>query len=164
MLTQAVLRAGLVTEAQIAEMKRWAPPSLSADDVPEEPKSLAESVALINDALQSDGYVLMRETDLEAVRQYAATSQRSILHLEPEGVEAQDIEVTYGKTPIGEYIIAWHSESIQDLLTNGLTYLVVRPTDGSVERVFFKDVRELFFGTTKAFMVCVPSSVEHAPQ
>ena len=43
------------------------------------------------------------------------------------------------------------------MLTNGRTYLVVDDT-----HVFFKDVRELFFGEQKAFMVCTPSTVEHA--
>jgi hypothetical protein len=156
-MTEAVLRAGLVTEKQLKEMKRWAPPSLDPDAVAEEPKSLEEAATLIGDALQSEGYVLMRETDLEAVRQYVETSNRSILHIELDGAEGQDIEVTFGKTPIGEYVIAWKSESIHDAMTNGLTHL----RDGTAN-VFFRDVRELFFGATKAFMVCVPSKVEHA--
>ena len=153
-MTQAVLRAGLVSENQLAEMKRWAPPSLDPDAEVSAPKSLDEAAGLVADALQSEGYVLMRETDLEVVKQYVDTTRRSILHVEVDDVK-DDIDVTFGRTPLGEYIVAWKSESIRDMMTNGVTYLV----DGNV-RVYFSDVRELFFGTEKAFMVCKPSTVE----
>lgn len=156
-MTKAVLRAGLVTTEQLEEMKRWAPPSLDPDAMVEEPKSLEEAAALIGDAIQSEGYVLMRETDLEAVRQYIEGTQRSLLHIELDDGTQEDIEVTFGLTPIGEYIIPWRSESIRDTMTNGLTYLV-----HGQAHVYFKDVRELFFGATKAFMVCISSTAEHA--
>lgn len=154
-MTQAVLRAGLVNENQLAEMKRWAPPSLDPDAVVEEPKTLEEAATLVSEALQSEGYVLMRETDLAVLKQYVETMQRSILHLVPDESSEGDIDVTFGRTPLGEYIIPWRSESIRDMMTNGVSYLI----DGG-HRVFFNDVRELFFGPEKAFMVCKPSAVE----
>lgn len=153
-MTEAILRAGLVTENQLAEMKRWKSPSIDPEATVEELKPLEEAAELVADALQSEGYVLMRETDLEVVRQYIETSRRGSLYvLAGDGPgEQTEFEVTYGKTSIGEYILAWRSESIKDLMTNGLTFLMDGPT-----QVFFKDVRELFFGKEKTFMVCVPA-------
>jgi hypothetical protein len=110
---------------------------------------------LIMNALQSEEFVIVRETDLEVIRQYAATTRVGTLHMEIDEDQQGDAEVTYGRTRLGEYIIAWQSDSIEDLLTNGLTYLI---EDG--KRVFFKDMRELFFGDRKVFMVCTLSSVE----
>lgn len=153
-MTRAVIAAGLVDQAQLDEMKRWSP-VLDSETTAEPPKPLEEAAALINEAIQSEGYVLVRETDLEVVRQYAATTRRDVLHIAIDDQET-DIEVTFGKTPLGEYIIAWHSESIKDAMINGVTHL----RDGNAQ-IFFKDVRELFFGEQKAFMVCVPSTVEH---
>jgi hypothetical protein len=155
-LTTAVLKTGLITPEMLREIKRFSP-VIDPEAETEEPKDLAEVVALIDTALQSEQYVLVRETDLEVVRQYAETVVRQArLHIEHEE-EKSDVEVSYGKTALGEFIIAWKSESIRDMLTNGRTYLVVDDT-----HVFFKDVRELFFGEQKAFMVCTPSTVEHA--
>ena len=72
MMTQAVLRSGLISVDQLAEMKRFRPPSLSADADVEEFHSLEEAAQLVSNALQSEGYVLMRETDLEGVSRYMA--------------------------------------------------------------------------------------------
>ncbi len=155
-MTSAVIRAGLVNENQLAEMKRWAPPGLDPDAAAEDPKTLDEAAGLVADALQSQGYVLMRETDLEVIRQYIATSRRGRLCVKTDDGDPEarsEFEVTFGTTPIGEYILAWRSESIKDLMTNGMTYL-----DDNGVLVFFRDVRELFFGQEKTFMVCVPES------
>lgn len=154
-MTQAVIAAGLVNQAQLDEMKRWNPALAPVVDEVPPPKTLEEAAELVVEALQSEGYALVRETDLEVVHQYAATVTRGTLHLEV-GTEGTDFEVTYGKTPIGEFIISWRSESIKDAMVNGQTYLI----DGNT-RVFFNDIRELFFGEQKAFMVCVPATVEH---
>lgn len=154
-MTKAVLDAGLVNKAQLDEMKRWSP-VIEADAEAVPPKTLEEAAALVSEALQSEGYVLLRETDLEIVRYYVATTTAGKLHIELESGECTDVDVTYGKTRLGEIIIAWRSESIKDALVNGATYLVEGDT-----HIFFRDVREVFFGGQKAFMVCIPSSVEH---
>ena len=153
-MTQAVLAAGLVNQSQLEEMKRWSP-TLSPDAEASEPKTLEEAASMVARVLQSEGYVLMRETDLEVMNQFTATMTRGMLHIEL-GDEQAEFEVTYGRTPLGEIIISWRTESIKDAMVNGQTYLI----DGA-SRVFFKDVRELFFGEHKAFMVCIPSLVEH---
>lgn len=161
-VTEAVLKAGLIDENTLAEMKRMSP-VIDRDAVTEAPKDLETAGNFIADALESDGYVRVRETDLEAVRQYIDTAKRGILHLAAQVTQENDepvltetdIEVTYGTTPLGDYIIAWQADSIAAMMTNGLTHMRI---DG--RSVYFKDARDLFFGKQKAFMVCVVSSVE----
>ena len=153
-VTQAVLKAGLISPEQLAEMKRISP-IIDKEAELGDPVDLEMAAKIVEDAMQSEQYVLMRETDLEALKQYAETSAIGILHIEVDD-SAGDIEVTYGRTPMGEYIIAWKSESIAGMMTNGRTYLAVDINTN----VFFKDVRELFFGDQKAFMVCKASTTE----
>lgn len=153
-MTKAVLAAGLVNQAQLEEMKRWSP-TLDPEAETSEPKTLEEAAALVSHALQSEGYVLARQTDLEAMNQFMATMTKGTLHLEVDD-DSTEFEITFGKTPLGDFIIAWRTESIKDAMVNGQTYLI----DGAT-RVFFQDVPELFFGEHKDFMVCVPSLVEH---
>lgn len=154
-ITRAVVAAGLVSREQIEEMKRWSPVLEAADlsDTSTPAASPDEALALINEALHSEGYAVVRETDLEVIHQYAATATRGTLHLEVDDQQT-DVEVLFGKTALGEYVIAWHSESIKDAVVNGASFL----RDGDAV-VFFHDVRELFFGTHKAFMVCIPAEV-----
>lgn len=155
-ITAAVLKAGLITPTQLQEMKRFSP-AIDPDAEAGEPADLETAASLVEQAFQSEEYVLIRETDLEAVRQYVETASLGMLHLEM-GDEVADLEVKYGKTAGGEFIVAWSGESIAAAMTNGQTYLQVPPSS----HVFFKDVRELFFGEQKAFMVCKPSVVEPA--
>jgi hypothetical protein len=152
-LTSAVLKAGIVSPDMLKEMQRFNP-GLKQVEAAETPVDLETAANLIVAALNSEEYVLVRETDLEAVRQYLSTTQTGLLHLDT-GQQDTDLDVTYGTTKLGEYIIAWTNESIQEMMTNGLSYLEV---DG--KHVYFKDVRDLFFGDQKAFMVCVPSTTE----
>lgn len=144
-ITEAVLKAGLITPAQLQEMKRF---SAVIDPEAEvgEAMPLDMAAKYVEDALQSDKYVLVRETDLAVLAQYTETARKGNLHL-----DQNVIEVTFGMTPLGEYIIAWKSESIAELMLDAGTYL-----DDDGMDVYFRDVRELFFGEHKAFMVCVP--------
>jgi hypothetical protein len=80
-------------------------------------------------------------------------------------VTTADFSITYGRTAIGDYIIPWRSESIRQEMTNGMTYLTVEDPPGALKnRVFFKDTREIYYGDTKAFMVCSPSMIEVVPE
>jgi len=162
-MIEAVLKAGVVDANTLALFKKFGAP-IDPDAEVEEPKDLETAAAIIGDVLESEGYVVVRETDLQVFNQYVETSRRGTLHLavesdvEPTGLTATDIEITYGKTKMGEYIIAWHSESIEDLLTDGNSYLEAEDC-----RIFFQSVRELYFGNTKAFMVCLVSTREPTP-
>lgn len=152
-ITAAVLKAGLLTPAMLQEMKRISPAVIDHDAESGDTVSLEEAAELVNAALQSEKYVLLRETDLASIRQYLDTMRQGVLHL--SGADPEGIQVSYGRNTVGEYIIAWKSESIAELMLDPETYL------DTGEHVYFKDVRELFFGEQKAFMVCIPGQVAH---
>lgn len=156
-IASAVLSTGLLDSTLLAEMRRWGL-QIEIPEPEQSPKTPEEVAARIQDALESEGYVLVRETDLTVLQQYAATAQQGILRLvldDDQKVDDTTVEVTFGRTPLNDYILPWRSETIADVLANGMTHLV----DGQVH-VYFKEVRELFFGDTKAFMICQPSYIE----
>lgn len=160
-IANAVLSTGLVDPQVLAELRRWGGVPFEPPAPEPLPRSAEEVAVRIRGALESEGYVLVRETDLAAVDQYTSSMMPGILHLVLD-VDAEmqdaDVPITFGRTPLGEYIIPWRSAGIQDVLANGMTYLVEGP-----QRVFFREVRELFFGETKAFMICTPGGTEPLP-
>lgn len=112
----------------------------------------------VEEALQDEGLVLTRETDFAVVQDYLRAQLHGVLHIVVEDLEGDvetDVECIYGLTPLGEYIIRWYSESIEDVLTNGKTHLFVKG-----HAIYFNSVREAFFGDTKAFVICTPSKTE----
>lgn len=123
-------------------------------------------VQAIEEALQAEGLVLTRETDLEAVNWYLADQRQGELTVVLEEVSEEGAKVihqatiacTFGLTPLGEFIIRWHSEAIEDVMTNGRTFLsfVSPETLGERVEIYFNRVREVFFGETKAFIICTP--------
>lgn len=160
-IATAVLSTGLVDPQIIEELRRWGalPTDLTVDGPA--PRTPEEMAVRIQSALESEGFVLVRETDLAILDQYTTTLSQGTLHLVLD-VDAEmqdaDVPITFGRTSLNEYIVPWRSAGIQEVLTNGMTYLI----DGE-HRVFFRHVRELFFGDTKAFMICIPSYIERAP-
>jgi hypothetical protein len=114
-------------------------------------------VQAIEEALQDEGLVLTRHTDLDAINLFLSTAKTGTLHVVIEAEDGPeqvaDIECFYGRTLMGDYIIKWHSDSIEDVMTNGKTHL--KDMDDSQD-VYFTSVREIFFGETKAFVVCTP--------
>jgi hypothetical protein len=150
-MTKAVLKAGLITPNMLREMKRFSP-FIDRDAEVEEPKELEAAAKIIADALESREYTIVRETDLDALRQYADEHTEGTLHIDDVSqAEPMEFTVSYCVSKAGEYIIAWTAESIEDVLTNGSTFLKT-----AVREVYFKDVRELWYGEKKAFVVCVP--------
>lgn len=162
-LAAVVLRSGIVPEEKIAEMKKWGlieEPLESPYPPPADGKQLVQQ---LDQALQDEDMVLIRETELESLNSYLSSQQLGQLHLfDPETEIETDIQVVYGRTKVGEYVLPWSSESIEVMLTNGSTYL----TNAQGERVFFTTVRELFFGQQKSFVVCSVSQreVSHGTQ
>lgn len=173
-LAVAAVNAGLIDKVLLEEFRRWKAPIEIPDTLPEPPTTVEEAAAAIEEVLQSESFVLTRETDLEIFRQYMKTQTVGNLHVEipadpeaPLGLEVTtaDFQVTFGKTAIGEFIIPWRSESIRQEMTNGMTYLLVEdPPSALMNKIFFKDTREVYYGDTKAFMVCSPSMVEVMPE
>jgi hypothetical protein len=165
-ITQAVLKSGLISKEQLAEFRRWKAPIEIPEKLPEPPKSIEEAAQAIEQALESEGFIISRETDLDILRQYLNSQKQGLLHVEISTdditVESKaDIPVTYGTTVYGMFILPWTSESIVEEITNGMTYLEVDwevPGVATVKRRFyFEHVTELFFGQQKAFIVCRPT-------
>lgn len=125
---------------------RWDPEQSS--------KNIEDVAQIIEEVMQSEGYAVTRSTDLEVLPQYLATQQSGTLHVsiyttDPTVESEADIQIIFGRTTLGDYIIPWKSESIAAEITNGFCYL--RTAEGDI---FFSGVQELFFGDHKAFMVC----------
>jgi hypothetical protein len=155
-IASIVVKAGILPEEITAEFRKWGLP-IPEDSGP--PLTSAEAVVgAIEQAMQSEGYVLTRETDLEVLGQYLNTQKVGSMHLvaeDPEGDQEAEFQCTYGMTPLGEYIIPNRGESFVEFMTNGKTYLQT-----TEHRIFFADARDLFYGDNKAFIICVPSVKE----
>lgn len=154
-LTKIILTSGLIPKEQLAQFQRWGflPPGPIPDmPVLDNPEQLVQR---IEQALQNEELVVVRETDLESLNKYLSTMKPAILHVVlPNSIG--DINVMYGLTELGEYILPWSADSLEDVMVNGETYL--RDENGT--RIFFSSARELFYGDVKAFIVCKPSQKE----
>ena len=159
-LTAIILKSGILEENTLAEFRRWKLPLPEAEDttnallsdVKISPENLAQ---LLERAMQEEGYVLTRETDLDALPRFLNSMRPGVLHLTTPDVIGAEIRVMVGKQVTGkltEYIIPWNADTITEWLMNGETYLEVEG-----KKVFFSSVRELFFGGTKAFLLCADS-------
>jgi len=155
-MTQVAVSCGLVDEATLAQLKRWRMVSDEeieswANTTMNTPASIAQK---IHEALESEELVEIRDTELDVVDLWLRTRQKAKLHVPSpdDGDKTVSIPIEYCVSKLGEYIIPWVSESIRDLLLSDSTYL--KPL--GKPRVFFVDVRELFYADKKAFIVCVP--------
>ena len=144
-LSMAVLRAGLISPSAVAEIKRWGLP-LDVEEVEEPATSAEEAIALIREALDAQSMVEIRDTDLDIMKAYLEHQERGRLVIKKEA-----IPVSFCKLRTGEYAIPWLSESISDLLLDGESHLKI-----GRKKVYLYDIREVFFGEMKAFMVCMP--------
>ena len=155
-LTEIILKAGILSEGSLREMQRWGlpvgdPKPRGEFEAEMTPNVLSQAIA---NAIEDEGYILTRETDLGAITQYLQTQRPAILHVVMDDGDS-NIEVTVGRTPTGEWILPWQSESITDIMTNGETHLRI-----DKKHIYFNQARELFYGQHKAFIVCTPSTVE----
>jgi len=156
-LTEIIMLSGIINPDTVREIQRW---RLPLGEVPERgeydaelsPSAISRAIA---EAIENQGYVFMRETDLMALPQYLKTMKPATLHIDSGDGDPVEFEVTVGKTPNGDWLLPWQSESITDMLTDGKTFLRV-----DKHRVYFSQARELFYGQHKAFIVCVPSTLE----
>lgn len=148
-LVRALVESGLVDSAMVRELQRWGVPVEPLEVKP--PASAQELTARLLEAVEREGYTLFRETDLQVLERYLASQKIGLLFVadSPEGAPHPPISVAFGRTKECEYVLPWRSEGIKDLLTNGTTFLL-----DDDRKVYFRDVRELFFGETKAFLVC----------
>ena len=153
-IARVVIDAGIVDRDAIAQLQRWG--FLTDVEIALEPAISAASLARrILDSMESEETVELRSTDLDIIKDYLSSRNRARLHVPSpeEPGKTVGIPVEYSLTQMGEIVIPWTSESINDQLLNENTYL--KPTGGS--RIYFADVRELFYGEHKAFVVCTPA-------
>lgn len=151
--TQAMLETGLVDEAFLQQLRKW---GLLTEDTPPVDQGLSAErvVSRIQEALEGPEAVHIRDTDLDAVSRFLNEKQGGKLHLPvPEDdTKTTSVPIEFYITKFGEYLLPWKSEGIQTLLTDRRTYL----KQANKPRVYFDDVRELFYGGKKAFVVCAP--------
>jgi len=149
-VSEAVIKTGIVDENIVAEFTRWGVPlEVSGEGFI---NSVEAALAAINEALEGRDAVRVRQTDLNVLKQYLHTQKKGKLYIITEDTKGT-INVVFGRTsPGGEYIIPWRAESLDDILTNGLTYLV-----DDKKKVYFSSVKELYFGDVKSFIICTPS-------
>lgn len=152
-MTQILIKAGIVPPETIALMHRWGMlvEPLDEGGAYDTPEAITEAIQEVVDRGET---VKLRDTDLDIIKQYINNQQAGRLYLKDEETGQRANAATfYCRTRLGEYVIPWRSESIVDLLIEPHSYL--KTEDG--EKVHFSDVRELFFGDEKAFMVCEAS-------
>jgi len=151
----AVVRSGLVNNDVMTELRRWGFPVelVQEDKILKNPRQIVD---LIQNALESADQVKISETDLDVLSRYIDPRyRREGTLVAKDGDQKAVSKVTFCVTTLGEYAIPWVSESIFELMTNGETYLRFKNIEGENERIKFIDVREVFFGEQKAFMVCM---------
>lgn len=153
-LAKLMVKAGVFTPDQLEQFKRWGVQNLDA--VPEaHAYEVNEFLKEVELALENEDQVFVRETDFTALHEFLKKQHQGVLHLDT-GITEADNPVSYAILRTGEYIIPWTGENVFELMANGRTYLFTHEN----QQVTFAEVRELFYGGQKAFMVCRPSPLE----
>ncbi len=154
-VAKTVVESGIVDRHSLEQLRRWGF-LLDVEPKPDAPDLTASDlVDRIVEAIESRDAVEIRSTDLDAVRDYLSTRRPARLHVPnpDQPGKTVSIPIEYFITRLGEIVLPWSSDSIADLITNEGTYL--KPTGEA--RIYFADVRELFFGEHRAFMICTPA-------
>lgn len=160
-LANIIVRSGIVSDEQMAEFKKWGMVT-DEDEVKAlpSPKTAAQFVEQLDQALQDADMVMVRETDLESIRLFLTQQKTGTLHLfDRDAGTKTSFPVAFAVNKLGEYLVPWTSESITELLTNGESYLE-HSVDELPKKVFFVNTHELFFGEQKAFVVCAVATHE----
>lgn len=151
----AAVEAGLVPGSALDELARWgvhvtAEPK---ENILQSPESV---VAHLREALEGEAQVRIDETDLDILHCYLSpdTQKKGRLILK-EGKRHSTMPISFCLTKMGDYAIPWTDSDTPEVLANGETHLRWEDEDG-VHDVYFLDVREVFFGTKKAFAICTP--------
>lgn len=156
-IVEVMTRGGVVQEDQLAEFRRWRLPGVPEEPVPTpQPLTLDEAASALRDlrqgierVLQDRDFVRTRFTDPDLLAQFTNTRTEGSIHV-VIGTESADIEIVFGRTTTGAYIIPWSSEALEDALERGDAWLVA-PSE-----VHFYSTNTFSYGSTKAFIVCAP--------
>lgn len=157
-LSNAIALSGAIDADMLRELTKWRLPgvALPAGDLFASPE---EAIEAIEDAMTSANQVEVRITDLDVLKHYLKTRKDGKLHVVAEHGAKGTYPVVFGtidRTSHKDYIIPWRSNSIEELLTNGESYLL-----DDKKKVYFSAVNELYFDDQKAFMVLTPSKEAH---
>ena len=156
-ISEVFSRIGVVDPQMLAELRRWGFPIPEAKTPAASISDADAAVQALREVIESEEAVAIKQTDMDILKQYTSSMKKGRLHLTVKDLRGEEInrgnfEVTFGRAyPSGDYIIPWDNESIEEFMLDGDTYL----QDGK-RRIRFNTVRELFFGDTKAFMICAP--------
>jgi len=156
-LALAAVRAGIIDESIVTQMKRWGMVPRDLDTSVLEDRDLA--IERIQYALEDEDQVRLQSTDLDILRSWLdqkgqLRGQLVVVDTDKDSKATKTVTFSVRtRLQQPQYIIPWISESIAEILTNGKTYLRYS-VDGKNVKVFFTEVNEMFFGDVKAFMVC----------
>lgn len=155
-ISDLLLANGIIKPEQLAELQHWGY-GTGAQQVPTDtPEDTAPKFLQRLDRLMDDDILmLIRETDLEALGRFLKEQKKGELIF---GEDYPAMDAYYGVLRTGEYLLPWLSEDVLELLTSPNACL--KTVSGS--SVYFSNIRELFYGNVRAFMVCTP--VIYAPE
>jgi predicted transcriptional regulator len=149
---KAVLRSGLLDRNTVSELQRWGYlREVDEGVLDSQLQSSEEVVNVLRDALESEDMVEIRDTDLDIMKTWMRDQRKGRLV-----VHGESIPITFCTLLTGEYAIPWMGENISGLLLDGESHLKLKR-----KKVYFRDVREVYFGEVKAFMVCLPGLKEN---
>lgn len=146
-VVKVVQQAGLVGQDTVIELRRWGSPVIASSSGPDISADIVP--LLIERAMQEQDFVQVRETDLEVLKQYLNTQDVGMLRLEDIRGNVDGVNIIFGKTAQGEYIIPWIDETVTDACINCLVSLHV-PNSGWVT---LRNPRELYYGERKMFTI-----------
>ena len=156
-LRKVLVGTGLVDDDQLRELQRWKLPA-AMNLTP--PRQAPLPLQALEREVDREGRSLdiTRTTEFDIGFIFEKTKTSAVLVL-VENMQAEPVraDVTVGRHRTGEIILPWSDEDdISDILTNGLTFLLIPPL-----RMFFRDVRDIYLDERKAFLACMPSMVEN---
>jgi len=154
-IINAVVEAGLVPEEALNELARWGV-HVTATRKPELDTPAAVAQHLM-EAMESDDQMRVDETDLDLLQRYLDPKhQKQGRLIIKSGAQHTTCALSFCLTSLGEYAIPWTDAETPEVLANGESHLKW----GDDKDIYFSAVREVFFGSRKAFVVCTPSPVE----
>jgi len=161
-IATAVMRAGLVDDDLIAEMKHWGFIPRNVEAHPFE--TVDEAISAIDDAIHGEEQIRLRKTDLDLLRLYLNKDkqiQGRLVIVDTVADTRANKPVTFCILPGRRYAIPWMGDSPLDLLVNGDSYLTYHEKDNpGSRRAYFSSYEEISFGEVQAFMVLEASHVQ----
>lgn len=163
-IVRLLAKSGLIPVELLRQFEKWK----LIDDISrvDRPRTAEELVGKISAILEADGTMLLRLTDIDIVQRYFQTQTigKLVLMTGSGPANTTTIDVAFGTTLTGEIILPWRDDSIANIMTNGMTHLQIeQEAKGglrAISAVYFSDVKEAYFDSRKAFMICFPSTRE----